>query len=102
MIETAAELDEARVRLAGVAELLPEPKRTELRIMADSLAASAVQMRLGARGTGGAVSLRATYTTGEHTAQMIPLFASGPGAELFGGIIDNWRVGELLLELTGG
>ncbi len=46
-------------------------------------------------------SLRAAYTTREHTAQMIPLFASGPSAERFGGIIDNWRVGELLLELTG-
>ena len=45
-------------------------------------------------------SLRAAYTTEDHTAQMIPLFASGPSAERFGGIIDNWRVGELLLELT--
>jgi alkaline phosphatase len=45
-------------------------------------------------------SLRVAYTTDGHTAQMIPLFASGPSAERFGGIIDNWRVGELLLELT--
>ncbi len=100
MIETAAELDEAGARLAGVAELLPEPNRTELRHMADSLRATAVQIRRSARTTGGTVSLRAAYTTRNHTAQMIPLFASGPSAERFGGIIDNWRVGELLLELT--
>lgn len=42
--------------------------------------------------------LVAKYTTGDHTGQMIPLFASGPGAEQFGGMIDNYRVGELLLE----
>ncbi len=69
--------------------------------MVDSLTASVVQLRRGARITDRTVSLRAVYTTGGHTAQMIPLFASGPSAERFGGIIDNWRVGELLLELTG-
>ena len=100
MIETAAELEIASSRLAGVAELLPDPKRAELELMADSLLASAVQIRRGARTAGQTVSLRATYTTRNHTAQMIPLFASGPGAERFGGMIDNWRVGELLLELT--
>jgi alkaline phosphatase len=31
---------------------------------------------------------------------MIPLFASGPGAERFAGIIDNHRVGQLLLEIA--
>jgi len=38
------------------------------------------------------------YTTGSHTAEMVPLFASGPGAERFGGIKENWQVGELLKE----
>ena len=38
------------------------------------------------------------YTTTSHTAVMVPLFAIGPGAEQFGGILDIWRVGELLLE----
>ena len=100
MIETAAELDEARARLAGVAGLLPEPKRTELRAMVDSLASSAVQIRLAARTTAGTVSLHAGYASSGHTGQMTPLFASGPGGERFSGIIDNWRVGALLLELT--
>jgi alkaline phosphatase len=40
--------------------------------------------------------LVARYTTGSHTAQMVPLFAAGPGAEQFGGIKANWEIGELL------
>ena len=43
-------------------------------------------------------SLEVRYTSESHTAQMIPLFASGPEAEGFGGIIQNWKVGKLLLE----
>lgn len=43
-------------------------------------------------------SLEARYTSESHTAQMIPLFASGPGAEEFEGILQNWEVGKLLLE----
>jgi alkaline phosphatase len=41
-------------------------------------------------------TLVARYTTGGHTAQMVPLFASGPGAEVFGGMKENWEIGELL------
>ena len=44
--------------------------------------------------------LVARYTTGSHTAELVPLFASGPGAERFGGIKENWRVGELLREVV--
>jgi hypothetical protein len=29
------------------------------------------------------------------------LFASGPGAEQFGGIKDNWKIGELLIAVVG-
>ncbi|NIN13434.1 MAG: alkaline phosphatase [Gemmatimonadales bacterium] len=43
-------------------------------------------------------TLGAAYTTGSHTATMVPLFAKGPGAEQFGGILSNARVGELLME----
>jgi alkaline phosphatase len=42
----------------------------------------------------------ADYTTGGHTGQMVPLFASGPGAQSFGGMIDNHRVGQMLLEIV--
>jgi alkaline phosphatase len=43
-------------------------------------------------------SLAAAYTTGGHTAAMVPLFAIGPGAERFGGMTTNDRVGRLLFE----
>ncbi len=46
--------------------------------------------------------LVARYTTDYHTAQMIPLFARGPGAERFAGMIANYRVGELLMEAVQG
>jgi alkaline phosphatase len=37
------------------------------------------------------------YSTGDHTAAMVPLFARGPGAEQFGGLQENWQIGQLLL-----
>ncbi len=44
------------------------------------------------------------WSTTDHTAQWVPVFAFGPGAERFGGVLDNtevaWRLGELL-GLTG-
>lgn len=52
-------------------------------------------------------TLIGAYTSGSHTATMVPLFAVGPGAERFGGISTNAQVGGLLLETvrpwtTGG
>jgi len=38
------------------------------------------------------------YSTRGHTAALVPLFASGPGAERFGGLKENWEIGRLLLE----
>ncbi len=38
------------------------------------------------------------YSTFGHTAALVPLFASGPGAERFGGLKENWEIGRLLLE----
>ena len=43
----------------------------------------------------------ARYTTDGHTAAMVPLFASGPGAEQFGGIIANYEIGRILLKRVG-
>lgn len=55
----------------------------------------------------GGVSLRESgtdfelsYTTGGHTAALVPLFASGPQAERFGGLLDNHVVGRRLLEIV--
>jgi alkaline phosphatase len=39
------------------------------------------------------------YSTGDHTAAMVPLFAGGPGAERFGGLRENWEIGQFLLEV---
>jgi alkaline phosphatase len=47
-----------------------------------------------------ATDLEARYTSGGHTAEMVPLFAAGPDAERFGGIKDNTEIGKLLLELV--
>ncbi len=47
-------------------------------------------------------TFREAYTTLSHTAEMIPLFAIGPGAERFGGIVRNDRIGQLLIEAVRG
>ena len=60
---------------------------------------TAARLRANARGKQ-TERLFADYTTGGHTAQMVPLFASGPGAAAFGGMIDNYRVGQMLLEIV--
>lgn len=49
---------------------------------------------------GGETVLR--YTTGGHTAALVPLFAEGPGAERLAGIRDNDEVGRILRELFLG
>jgi alkaline phosphatase len=51
--------------------------------------------------TSGRQPLVARYSTDGHIATMVPLFASGPGAERFGGIKDNWEIGQLLLDAVG-
>jgi len=64
---------------------------------------------LGDHDTGGLAILNdsththpvAAYLTGDHSANLVPLFASGPGAEAFGGIIRNDRIGQLLLQRLG-
>jgi alkaline phosphatase len=40
------------------------------------------------------------YASGGHTGALLPLFAAGPGAERFGGIIRNDRVGLILMEIV--
>jgi len=38
------------------------------------------------------------FACDDHTASMVPLLAYGPGSHAFGGMSDNARVGELLIE----
>ncbi len=37
------------------------------------------------------------FTSGDHTAAMVPIFACGPGSKAFGGILDNTDIGKVLI-----
>ena len=39
------------------------------------------------------------FTTTDHTATMVPVFAYGPGSAAFSGIQDNARIGQILIDL---
>lgn len=39
------------------------------------------------------------FTTGGHTASMVPIFADGPSGAEFSGILDNTHVGQMLIDL---
>jgi len=41
------------------------------------------------------------FTTGYHTATMVPVFAYGPGAEQFGGVMDNTDIFWKMVKLWG-
>ena len=40
------------------------------------------------------------YTTHGHSAAMVPLFAFGPQSERFGGLRENYEIGQMLLEIV--
>ena len=39
------------------------------------------------------------FTAGGHTASMVPLFADGPSSSNFSGILDNTRMGQIMIGL---
>ena len=41
---------------------------------------------------------RTGFVYGEHTASMVPLFASGPGSAVFSGIHDNTDIGKTMIQ----
>lgn len=41
------------------------------------------------------------WTTKNHAANMVAVFAKGPGAEKFTGILDNYQIGRILFEFFG-
>ena len=45
--------------------------------------------------------VKGEYTTGGHTGVMVPIFAFGPGAENFTGIMDNTDIAKKIIELYG-
>ena len=46
-------------------------------------------------------TLQIKFTTNYHTASMVPVFAYGPGAELFGGVYDNTDIYRKMEALFG-
>ncbi|NNE29244.1 MAG: alkaline phosphatase [Saprospiraceae bacterium] len=46
-------------------------------------------------------SLEVKFTTGYHSATMVPVFAYGPGSEEFSGIYDNTAIFDKLVKLRG-
>ena len=93
-----ASLRAAFGQVAGTKSLLGEDHQPGLDTLLQGMTTTGRRLALAARN--GGTRLVARYTTDDHTAQMVPLFAMGPGAERFGGILDNYRVGQLLLELV--
>ncbi|MEO0471522.1 MAG: alkaline phosphatase [Bacteroidota bacterium] len=45
--------------------------------------------------------LKTGYTTGGHTAAMVPVFAYGPGAETFSGIYENTAIFDKMMKAYG-
>ncbi|MDX2072406.1 MAG: alkaline phosphatase [Haliscomenobacter sp.] len=45
--------------------------------------------------------IRGAFTTNQHTAQLVPVFAFGPGAELFSGIYENTAIYEKMKAVLG-
>jgi alkaline phosphatase len=45
--------------------------------------------------------VKGAFSTGDHTAVMVPVFAYGPGAENFTGIMENTDIPKKIMELLG-
>ncbi len=93
-----AELQDMRVRLHEITALLDNADATladSTRQLVERLSGKVLGRLSEVRG--GSI-LVARYTSPNHTAAMVPVFAIGPGAEDFAGIIDNDHLGRLLSE----
>ncbi len=45
--------------------------------------------------------IKGTFSTGGHSTTLIPVFAYGPGSELFGGIYENTGIFDKMMEAAG-
>jgi alkaline phosphatase len=99
LTEAANDLTTAARSLNNAAALMTRQAADSAEAVMNGMLIAAARMQNSAR-TARTERITADYTTGGHTGQMIPLFASGPGADAFGGIIENYRVGQLLLEIV--
>jgi len=100
LTQAAAAADATAAQLAEISTLSDLGLATLADSAASYMARISSTMRRQARQMDESSALVARYTTDGHTPQMVPLFASGPGAEQFGGIKDNWRIGELLMAVV--
>lgn len=46
-------------------------------------------------------TVKGAFATGDHTAIMVPVFAYGPGAENFAGIMENTDIAKKIMSLLG-
>jgi alkaline phosphatase len=99
--QTASKLDTLGLRLRESAELAGSGDQQLIDNTLDAMDSAAVHLRSQLETLSDAEVLVARYTSGGHTAELIPLFASGPGAARFGGLIENWHIGQLLLDHVG-
>jgi alkaline phosphatase len=100
LVAASERLEQAAQDLNATLGLLVGATRNSAREQAIRMGIMAQQIRALASVSGGSESLVADYTTVDHTAEMVPLFAKGPQAELFAGIIDNHVIGQHLLDLV--
>jgi alkaline phosphatase len=47
------------------------------------------------------LGVKAKWTTGNHTGANVPIYAFGPGAEMFAGTLDNTEIPKRIAKLTG-
>ena len=98
---TRSDLNDVGDRLAEINSLLNGNESAiadSVRALIAQLSAPLQQRR---REIGDGAILVTRYTSPNHTALLVPPFVKGPGAERFGGIIDNDSVGRLLMEAVG-
>jgi alkaline phosphatase len=97
LARTVSGFDTMKTRLSEASALLDGAGRARADSIRVLMERVSPQLRQRFSEAGSAAMLVARYTSVNHTAQLVPLFAKGPGAEEFGGVIDNWMVGQLLM-----
>jgi alkaline phosphatase len=83
-----AEMRDFDEMLAGVIAFAEEDGETLVIVTADN-STGGLAIDGGKPGKG---SIKSSFTTTRHTADMVPVYAYGPGAELFSGIYDNTEI----------
>ncbi len=101
LTNTAQRLDTTSVRLGETQSLLEGAELALLDSTRTFMHRASNMLRQKSVALTDETTLVARYTTGSHTANLVPLFAIGPESTRFGGVIDNHRIGQLLLEIVG-